>query len=415
MEKILIIEDSKSLNLLFSTHVKRELGFEVVSAFSYKEAKGILEKDSDFFIALSDIKLPDALNGEVIDLVLSFNVSTIVVTGGISDEIQDAICSKKIIDYVLKGNPDNLIYLLSLIKRIKLNETIKVLVAEDSSTARKIITELLKVHKYIVYDCKNGEEALSILKENPDIKMLITDYHMPKINGFDLISEVRHKYNKNQMVIIGTSSQEDDRLSSKFIKYGANDFITKPFRAEEFYCRITQNIQNLEYIETIKDISHRDYLTNLYNRRYFFEAVNRLVALSKREKKKFTVAMLDLDHFKKINDIYGHQAGDLVLQKAASILIKRFRETDVVARFGGEEFCVFAYDMRPKDAKEVFEVVRKTIMKDVIKIDEHELKVTVSIGICTKSSDSIEEMINEADANLYQAKETGRNRIVFDF
>ncbi len=287
MEKILVIEDSKSLNLLFSTHVKRDLDFEVVSAFSYQEAKEILEKDSDFFIALSDIKLPDALNGEVIDLVLSFNVSTIVVTGGISDEIQDAICSKKIIDYVLKGNPDNLIYLLSLIKRIKLNETIKVLVAEDSSTARKIITELLKVHKYIVYDCKNGEEALSILKDNPDIKMLITDYHMPKMNGFDLISEVRHKYNKNQMVIIGTSSQEDDRLSSKFIKYGANDFITKPFRAEEFYCRITQNIQNLEYIETIKDISHRDYLTNLYNRRYFFEAVHRLVALSKREKKKF--------------------------------------------------------------------------------------------------------------------------------
>jgi len=415
MEKILIIEDSKSLNKLFSVHVKRELDFDVVSAFSYQEAKEILEKNSDFFLALSDIKLPDALNGEVIDLVLSYNVSTIVVTGGINDEIQDAICSKKIIDYVVKGNPDNLIYLLSLIKRIKLNETIKVLVVEDSSTTRKIITELLKVHKYLVYDCKNGKEALTILEKNPDIKMLVTDYHMPQMDGFELISEVRHRFNKNQMVIIGMSSQEDDRLSSKFIKYGANDFIIKPFRAEEFYCRISQNIQTLEYIETIKDISHRDYLTNLYNRRYFFEAVNSLIALSKRGKSDIVVAMLDLDHFKKINDIYGHHAGDIVLQTVASILKKRFRSSDVVARFGGEEFCIFAYDMNQTNAKKVFEDLRKKIMKEVIKIDKHNLKVTVSIGICTKINDSIENMINEADANLYQAKETGRNRIVFDF
>jgi diguanylate cyclase (GGDEF)-like protein len=150
----------------------------------------------------------------------------------------------------------------------------------------------------------------------------------------------------------------------------------------------------------------------LYNRRYFFEVAQTLYANASRQNLSLAVAMLDIDFFKKTNDTYGHKAGDAALQHIAWFLKERFRKTDLVARFGGEEFCILTCNIEPERILKIFDDVRAMIAQLEIPVDHHTLRVTVSIGICTQLKPSLELMINEADARLYEAKNQGRNRVI---
>ena len=229
-----------------------QLSFSITSAKSFAEATKFLKQSrNEFELALLDYNLPDAPDGEVIDLVLAHDIPVIVFTGKISKEIRKKVWGKRVIDYVLKDNIQNINYIISLIRRIQKNKTIKVLVTEDSYTQRKITSDYLKTHQYQVFTANNGKEALELFKEHPDIKIVITDYDMPEINGFELIKQLRRKYDKHQLIIIGMSSTGEFSLSSEFLKRGANDFITKPFLAEEFYCRINQNLEIIEQLDAL--------------------------------------------------------------------------------------------------------------------------------------------------------------------
>ena len=134
-------------------------------------------------------------------------------------------------------------------------------------------------------------------------------------------------------------------MSARFIKVGANDFITKPFQPEEFYCRVTQNIDLIEKTQALVDAATKDFLTGLYNRRFFFEKGVGKLERARRERKSVALAMLDIDHFKSVNDTYGHDVGDEVLQVVSKTLQDSARADDLVARLGGEEFCVLMEDI----------------------------------------------------------------------
>ncbi|MBN2038511.1 MAG: diguanylate cyclase [Spirochaetes bacterium] len=411
MQKVLIIEDSKLVCSIVKNKIESALQFEAKCVTRFSEAKALIdEQGSDYLACLAGLYLADAQSGEIVDYIVSKNIPAIVFTGEMSDEIRDNIWSKKVVDYILKDNEQSLDYIVHIVKRIYLNKSTKVMVVDDSSSFNAKISDLLKVHKYQVLQAKGGQEALGILNENPDIKLIITDYNMPNMNGFQLINEIRNKYSKEQIAIIGMSG--DNLLSAKFIKTGANDFLSKEFFTEEFYCRITQNIELLENIIEIKEASNKDYLTNLYNRRYLYNVGKNLLENSKRKNLTITVAMLDIDFFKKVNDAYGHDAGDIVLKTIGNILQRRFRSSDIVARIGGEEFCVIGSNMDHEKAKEIFESVRQTVESAEIKTGKNLIKTTVSIGICIKLMDSLEEMIKFADDMLYKAKENGRNRVI---
>ena len=280
------------------------------------------------------------------------------------------------------------------------------------SIRKSFNTRLLYVHQYHIFEASNGSQALEILKEHPDVKLAIIDYHMPDMDGVELTRRIRKTFSKDEFAIIGISAQGDNMMSAQFIKNGANDFITKPFVHEEFYCRLTQNIEMIDFLEQIKNASNKDYLTNLYNRRYFFESGQTLYANATRKHITISVAMIDIDYFKQVNDTYGHKAGDLVLQYIAWTLKKRFRQTDIVARFGGEEFCILASNMNREYIHKVFDDIRKVIAQLEIPVNDTMIHITISIGICTRLKQSLEEMINEADDMLYEAKRQGRNRVI---
>ncbi len=408
MSIILLVEDSPIFGSIVKKNLEKQLERPLTWAQSYAEAKEIIdEKKDQIEIALLDLNLPDAETGEIVDYAIANGIPSIVFTASFDIDLHKKIWSKGVVDYVMKDGPDSLNYIVKQIKRLERNPKYKILVVDDSIVIRRLITKLLKIHHFQVITAKNGKQALTTLEQHPDIKLILTDYNMPEMDGFQLTRMLRRKRNQTSLVIIGISTQGDQYTAAKFIKHGANDFISKPFYAEEFYCRINLNVDTLENIRLISESSYRDYLTGLHNRRYFFKHAP---ALHKQDD-HLCVAMMDIDFFKKVNDQYGHDIGDVTLKYISSTLQTALPEAKLISRFGGEEFCVVFQGVEPQEAQQCFDLVREDIEKIAIPLPEGSFNVTMSIGLCTHKSSSIEEMINIADEQLYLAKESGRNRV----
>ncbi|WP_428564873.1 MAG: diguanylate cyclase [Solidesulfovibrio sp. DCME] len=416
MEKVLIVEDSKVFARLLIRKIEDELFFDACWASNFEEARYLVEENPDnnsYFVALLDLHLPDAADGRIVDYVISRGIPSIVFTGDVETEVRDRIWAKKVVDYVSKESPDSLDYLVSLVRRISLNKFVNILVVDDSQTVRNHLVRLLTAHEFIVYEADDGTRALSVLERHPEIKVVITDYFMPGMDGVELTRRIRRRSRKEELAVIGISAYGNTILSARFIKNGANDFLNKPFSSEEFYCRVTQNLEMLEYIQKLRETSIRDPLTGLYNRRHFFEAAKDLYGRLARGEEAVTLAMLDIDHFKKVNDTHGHAVGDEVLKHVSQGLINRFRGHDIVARLGGEEFCVMATGLAGSQAMSVFDDLRNSIERSKAKCGKLSVGVTISIGICDKAKGTVDAMLAAADAALYKAKRSGRNRVVW--
>ncbi|AXX93274.1 REC domain-containing diguanylate cyclase [Malaciobacter molluscorum LMG 25693] len=413
MKKILIIEDSKSIASTLSLMIKEQFGYKTVLGSSVKEcAKILLEHKGRFDVALLDLGLPDSTNGEIVDFVTKFNIPIIILTASISIEEDIKNRSLNIVDYVIKDGIYSFKYALSVIQRVINNKTIKVLVVDDSKSFLETIKKLLQRYRLTVFTAKNGKEALDVMNEHQDIKLLLTDYYMPLIDGLELVRVLRKKYNKDELSIIVTSGSKDKKTASKFLKYGANDFLYKGFTQEELFVRISANLELLELFEQLRKKANTDYLTNLYNRRYFFEQGKKILEFSKINNKICAVVLIDIDNFKIINDEYGHDIGDIAIKEVSIVLNRFLYNNELVARLGGEEFSILFYNCEEKETLDKLELIREEFEKNVIDLGTINIKFTVSIGCSFNNSNgSIEAMLQEADKNLYKAKDSGRNQI----
>lgn len=406
MNKILIVEDSLPIIQLHSYLVKKA-GFEPVTAATFAEVKNLDIDLNEFFCAIIDYSLPDAPDGEAIPYLLDKKVPGIVMTGMLDDNIRDKMLKLPIIDYITKESKQAYNYLHNLILRLQKNVQVKVLVVDDAQSARSFLRHLLERHNYHVLTANSGSDALEQLKIHSDIKLVITDKEMPNMDGLELCNEIRATHNKDEISIIGISGADNPSLTAKFIKNGANDFLKKPFCPEEFYCRIQQNIEYIESLETITRQANTDFLTALYNRRYFFESLSPLV----KSKKEQTLAMLDIDFFKSINDNHGHEVGDVVLKAVSGLLTKHFSQ-QLVARLGGEEFSVHFGSMAIDQAENLLEDFRVELASTSITANDKNITCTISVGLTCGVFNSLDQLINRADELLYEAKDTGRNKIV---
>lgn len=409
---VLVVEDSS----FFASAIKRELRdipmIRIDHASSLAEARALIASGRLYVLAVLDIILPDAADDEAVTLCREANIPSVVFSSVVSPDFRERLLALNVIDYIFKDTPSSLSTLASVTNRILKNRFIKVLVVDDSKTARDYICDLLTHYKFQTLVACDGIEALAVLRENPDIRLIVTDFFMPKMNGIEMIRAIRASYPREKLAIIGISSGGGSSTAALFIKHGANDFITKPFLREEFFFRINQNMDTLDLIATIQAQADTDFLTGLHNRRYLVEIGKKLCANQKREKLTLTVAMIDIDHFKAINDLHGHAAGDEVLIAVANCLRASVREGDVVCRYGGEEFCVLAVNLPREHGKKFFERIRVTLMTQAISIGGQSIALTASIGVCATPSESFESMFREADMAMYQAKKCGRNQVV---
>jgi len=412
MKNILVVEDSKSVSSAIQTLLIKELNCNCVVAASKKEASALLlEYKGKFSVALLDLGLPDAPNGEIVDFVTKFDIPTVILTGSNLEKDETKFRNKNIVDYVVKDGIYSFNYALNVVKRIVSNYQQKVLVVDDSKSFLKLAVDLIDRYKLTSYTALNGEEALKVLDEHPDIKIVLTDYNMPVIDGLELTRKIRKRYSKDELSIIVTSSNSNNRVPSKFLKYGANDFLYKGFTEEEFYARLNANLEILELFDDVRKQANTDHLTGLYNRRYLFSNGIAMYEIAKQNADKFAVAILDIDKFKKINDSYGHDVGDIAIQEVSRILHENITKDALIARLGGEEFCVLLTNRNKNEVESLLEDIRKDFEKNLITTSVGELSYTVSIGCSFEFQSNLDEMIQSADDGLYDAKDSGRNQV----
>lgn len=253
---ILLVEDSKAFSEMLQAILGENPEYSVHAAASFAEAQKLVnDAGRDFEIALLDLNLPDAPNGEIVDLVVGADIKSIVFTTETGRNKQERIWKKGICDYVLKEGTHNIDYLQHMIERILKNRDIKVLVVDDNLSVQMHTEELLKIHNFQVLSASDGRHALEVLKENPDIQLVITDSEMPNMDGITLIKHIRKLYKSDEMAVLGMSALDKEGISARFIKNGANDFLPYPFTPEEFYCRVNQNLDRLERISHLEALN----------------------------------------------------------------------------------------------------------------------------------------------------------------
>lgn len=414
MKTVLIIEDSAIVLKVLRHVLSRSSQIHPVYATSYAEAREQIESgEHTFFAALVDLTLPDAAQGEVVDYVLGQQIPTVVLTGSFDEKRRETLLAQGVVDYVTKEGRYSYDYASSVLHRLIKNQSVKVLVVDDSTTARHYVSGLLRLHLYQVVEAADGVEAIKALLEHPDIRILITDYNMPRMDGFELVKTIRAKYEKTDLIIIGLSSEGEGALSAKFIKNGANDFLRKPFNHEEFHCRISHNIEFVELVEQVRDAANRDDLTGCYNRKYFFEYGASVRDRAVQNGSPLSVAVINLDDFNSVNERYGHEIGNFVMQRIADSLTEAF-DRFLLARAGGQEFFALMPGLGHDKALAYVNRVREVIGANTQLLGNERATITFSAGVTSDLGDSIDTMLSNAGLALQRAREAGGDLVFGD-
>lgn len=251
--RILLAEDSNVFTSMISAKLKGLFDIDVEICRNFEELQLAYDKSPEpIRLAISNINLPGAEKGEALEYLIDLSIPTIAFTGTFLQGMRDELIAKDIVDYILKDNIFAVDLLAESICRFLTNHRHHVLIVDDSATARALLSSRLKRYNFRVSVAENGAKALEILKTNRDIGLMITDYNMPDIDGFELTRRIRSSIGSHELRIIGVSSSTNRLLSARFLKAGGNDFILRPFIDEEFYCRVNQNLDTLLQIQSMR-------------------------------------------------------------------------------------------------------------------------------------------------------------------
>lgn len=297
-----------------------------------------------------------------------------------------------------------------------------VLIVDDSDAVRERIIKTLESFDLFsrYYEAEDGLEGFKKLLSSP-VDIILCDVEMPRMDGFKFLSMMKARPDLQDTPVIMLTGRDDRELKIKALEQGASDYITKPFDAEELVARVRVHlkIKNLQddlkrTNELLLELSNTDHLTGLFNRRFMMEALGKEVKRNQRKKGNLSLIILDIDHFKQVNDQYGHLQGDIVLQKVAQLLQKELRAYDTAARYGGEEFIAILPDAALEEAVFVANRVRMSVQEARFSGELSGLTLTVSLGVAMFSKPNcitVDDFIKLADEALYRAKANGRNRV----
>ncbi|HEV2289360.1 MAG TPA: diguanylate cyclase [Candidatus Acidoferrales bacterium] len=297
----------------------------------------------------------------------------------------------------------------------------KVLVAEDETISRRLLEKCLRAWGYETLAATNGTEAWELLRSTDSPRLAILDWVMPEMEGVDICRRVRSQSEKPYTYLILLTSRSEKQNLLEGMKAGADDYLGKPFDADELLARLQVGERILKMQDELiaaRDLQHHqathDTLTGVATRRAAMDFLTRELARAARENKPVGVVIADLDHFKQINDTYGHMAGDMVLQEAAKRMSESTRAYDCVGRFGGEEFLIIFPTSNEELALRQAERIRKAIEATPVETREGRIRITASLGVATSGgtgSGEMAELLRAADRALYCAKSKGRNRV----
>lgn len=298
----------------------------------------------------------------------------------------------------------------------------RILIADDDRTSRMVLAAVLKKSGHEVMETLDGEEAIEALLRPDAPQLAILDWVMPEIDGIEVVRRLRARQTDRPpyLIMLTTRGEKADIISG--LDAGANDYLAKPFDSGELQARVEVGRRMIELqaalVASREALAHQaahDALTGLLNRRAILDVLHKELARSARQGSTLAVGMCDIDHFKRVNDTYGHHAGDDVLCALAGILHDNLREYDSVGRLGGEEFLVVAALNEGPCSETLFERLRARIAEHVFDSKPGPFSVTASIGVAHSFPGvEVDAILEVADTALYRAKEEGRNRVVHD-
>lgn len=301
----------------------------------------------------------------------------------------------------------------------------KILVVDDDAAVRREMAKDLESAGYRVVMGETGQEALAKVRdERPDL--VIMDVEMPGMGGREACRIIKANKSFGFIPIILVTARQDMQTKVEGLEMGADDYLVKPLNLLELTARVKSMLrlkalqdelmgtnEKLKMVnERLQELSMTDPLTGLYNRLFFHKRIDYEFQRADRYRNPLALLMLDLDHFKQVNDTHGHPFGDYVLKKTAMLLLSSVRQVDIVARYGGEEIVIACPETNMAQAKIVAERIRSAMEKTEFSIDETSTNVTLSLGIAVCPREDLknaDDLLRAADEALYQAKQAGRN------
>ena len=290
----------------------------------------------------------------------------------------------------------------------------KILVADDHPVTRRRLEKSLTDRGYAVVLAGTGHEALEVLGSHEAPSLAIVDWQMPGLDGLDVCRRIRESDPLRYVYVIMLTGKNTKQDLLEAMHAGADDYMTKPFDFDELVMRVRAGERVLKLQEELRNLSMRDHLTGLLNRGTILEILNRELAQVRRGVKPASVILADIDHFKSVNDTYGHQVGDGVLVETGKRMLDRLRPYDALGRYGGEEFLIVLPSCDVAAATEVAERVRQNVGESPIITSAGDLRVSVSLGVASfdEGAANVDAVILAADKALYSAKALGRDRVV---
>lgn len=420
----LIIDPSHSYRRLLSS-VLEDHGLNPVGVDSCASAKSTLA-EGNFNLICMAMNLPDG-NSRDLCLQLRATPSTahtpiLLLTSCYDHKIAERYYAAGITELFKKQDFASFDkYLITLAQREQRHSNINghILYVEDSKSIASMTTMILEDHGYEVDHFFNAEEGLESFSKN-NYDLVLTDIVLDSdLSGLGLVRAIRASESADSAIpIVTMSSFNDDARKLELFNAGANDFVSKPVLSEELLARIDNLVANRQLLKQLERQQKRlqqmalsDHLTGLYNRHFLMDIAPKLMSSCNRSKDDFSILIIDIDHFKNVNDSHGHSVGDEILVCVADLLRTQSRLEDIVARYGGEEFII----LLPKTNKDQAITKAEYVRQSVLDANPKDIAITVSIGVGSQlanESDFI-DLFNRADEGVYAAKDGGRNQVVF--
>jgi len=297
----------------------------------------------------------------------------------------------------------------------------RILIAEDDLASRTMLAAIVKKWGYEAVAVPDGEAAWKTLRKEDAPQLAILDWNMPGMNGLDVCRRLRELDRAEQPYIIFLTSRSEKGSIVEGLEAGANDYVIKPYNNEELWARVRVGQRLLE-LQTAtnnakKALAHEamhDPLTGVLNRRAILESLEKEISRAMRQGSLLSIGLFDIDHFKQVNDRYGHQTGDEVLCGFVRAIQESLRDYDLIGRYGGEEFLVVAPGSSGGEEEGLYERLRRRVAEQGIATRSGPVSVTVSIGVVVATGPgSVDDLLAAADSALYQAKNEGRNRVAY--
>lgn len=411
VERILLLEDSESHGFVLKTNLF-EFGFAVDWVKSLAEAKEHLLQQTPA-IAIVDLNVPDASRDEVFTFVAELHrrrSKAIIMTSENNFEVRmQAVRNLAAAFFNKPPKINELVAKIRSLLDMENERPYRVLMVDDQDSILTYYKNILEHDGFEFRGVTRPADLLFALDGyNPDL--FILDYHLPDYNGAELARLIRQIPEYEAVPILFMTAEQSALIKDDLVELGSDDVIPKDLSIESLLSQLNARVKRGR---KLRQLMKQDSLTRLHNHGYIQELAQQLFAIAKRKQQPCSMIMLDIDHFKSVNDRFGHAVGDRVIVSLSQLLLQRLRKSDAIGRYGGEEFLVLLPDTTPEDALSVMQQILSQFSQIAFNEDKQMFSVTFSAGVASSIDfESAQAALDAADKTLYLAKAAGRNRVL---